>query len=160
MSEVYQDLQFGSLEKEKKNLERSLEAGEYELMFSRWAYRESRASEKPGINFEFKVINNEDPDNNGFTVFHWCSWGTFFFNQAILAIFEDRLRELDSMDPDSTEYEEAKLDLNFLNIQEDICPDLDEAIGNEVKAKIKSEEWKNESTGSSGVSTKIEKFLI
>jgi len=64
------------------------------------------------------------------------------------------------MDPDSTEYEEAKLDLNFLNIQEDICPDLDEAIGNEVKAKIKSEEWKNESTGSSGVSTKIEKFII
>lgn len=160
MSEVYQDLQFGSLESEKKNLDRSLEAGEYELMFSKWTYKESRNTEKPGVNFEFKVINNEDVDANGFNLFHWCSWGSWFFNQAILAIFEDKLRALNDMDPDSDEYADAKLDLNFLSIQEDICPDFDEAIGTEVKAKIKTEDWTNEATGSSGTSTKIEKFII
>lgn len=160
MSEIYQDLQFGSLESEKKNLDRSLEAGEYELMFSKWAYKESRNTEKPGVNFEFKVINSEDVDANGFNLFHWCSWGSWFFNQAILAIFEDKLRALNGMDPDSDEYADAKLDLNFLSIQEDICPDFDEAIGAEVKAKIKTEDWTNEATGSSGTSTKIEKFII
>ena len=109
MSELYQDLEFGSLENEKKKLERTLDPGTYELMFSKWTYRESRSSEKPGINCEFKVINAENPDDNGFTVFHWCSWGSWFFNQATTAIFADRLSELNGLDPDSDEYESPSL---------------------------------------------------
>ena len=38
MSELYQDLEFGSLENEKKKLERTLDPGTYELMFSKWTY--------------------------------------------------------------------------------------------------------------------------
>tara|TARA_Y100000310_G_scaffold200154_1_gene200162 strand:- start:2170 stop:2652 length:483 start_codon:yes stop_codon:yes gene_type:complete len=160
MTEVYQDLQFGSLETEKKQLDRTLDPGQYDLAFSKWTYRESRASAKPGINFEFKVINSEDADANGFTVFHWCSWGTWFFNQAILAIFADRLSELNNLDPDSDEYEQKKLNLSFMDIQENISEDLDEAIGNECVAKIKSEDWSNETTGTSGTSIKIERFVV
>ena len=160
MTEVYQDLQFGSLETEKKNLDRSIDPGQYELMFSKWAYRESRASAKPGINFEFKVINADDADSNGFTVFHWCSWGSWFFNQAVLAIFADRLSELNSLDPDSDEYDQKKLNLNFMEIQENISEDLDEAIGSECVAKIKSEDWSNETTRTSGTSIKIERFVV
>jgi hypothetical protein len=160
MSELYQDLEFGSLENEKKKLDRTLDPGTYELMFSKWTYRESRASEKPGINFEFKVINAENPDDNGFTVFHWCSWGSWFFNQATTAVFADRLSELNDLDPDSEEYESRKVKLNFEDIQNNISEDLDEAIGNEATAKIKSEEWSNETTGNSGTSIKIERFIV
>ena len=160
MSELYQDLEFGSLENEKKKLERTLDPGTYELMFSKGTYREACSSEKPGINFEFKVINAANPDDNGFTVFHWCSWGSWFFNQATTAIFADRLSELNGLDPDSDEYESRKVKLNFEEIQNNVSEDLDSVIGTEATAKIKSEEWTNEATGNSGTSIKIERFIL
>ena len=78
----------------------------------------------------------------------------------MLAIFSDRLSELNSLDPDSDEYEQKKLSLSFMDIQENISEDLDEAIGNECVAKIKSEDWSNETTGTSGTSIKIERFVV
>ena len=47
-----------------------------------------------------------------------------------------------------------------MEIQENISEDLDEAVGNECVAKIKSEDWSNETTGTSGTSIKIERFVV
>lgn len=151
-------LDFGSWESEEKNLSNTVPAGIYDLQLDKWEYRESKNKGTPGVNFVFKIVQNEDPTLNGRVVFHWAGWGTFFFRGCVMALFEDHLKELNSMDPDSKEYEDSKLKLNLVDVQNDLSEDLDNAIGNIVIAEVAVNVWKNEATGESGENNKISKF--
>ena len=151
-------LDFGSWESEEKNLSNTVPAGIYDLQLDKWEYRESKNKGTPGVNFVFKIVQNEDPTLNSRVVFHWAGWGTFFFRGCVMALFEDHLKELNSMDPDSKEYEDSKLKLNLVDVQNDLSEDLDNAIGNIVIAEVAVNVWKNEATGESGENNKISKF--
>ena len=159
MAEFMQELDFGDLQTEKENLSRVAPAGTYDLVFTKWEYRESRAKGTPGVNFEFKTINCDEPEWNNFSLFHWCGGGTFFFKQAILAIFKDRLEELNDLDSDSQEYEDAKLKLLPEEVKNNECPDLDEAQGSIVTGEIIIDTYTPED-GDAMKSNKIKKFLL
>lgn len=75
-----------------------------------------------------------------------------------MALFEDRLKELNGLDPDSDEYESSKLKLNLGDIQNDVSEDLDEAIGSIVIAEVAVNTWVNDTTGEKGENNKISKF--
>ena len=75
-----------------------------------------------------------------------------------MALFEERLKELNGMDPDSEEYESSKLKLNLGDIQNDVSEDLDEAIGSIVIAEVAINTWTNDVTGDKGENNKISKF--
>lgn len=151
-------LDFGSWESEEKNLNTTVPAGTYDLQLDKWEYRESKNKGTPGVNFLFKIVQNEDSTLNGRVIFHWAGWGTFFFRSCVMALFEDMLKELNSMDPDSKEYEDSKLKLNLTDVQNDLSEDLDGAVGNIVVAEVAVNKWENASTGESGENNKIAKF--
>ena len=151
-------LDFGSWESEEKNLSNVVPAGTYDLQLDKWEYRESKNKGTAGVNFLFKIVQNEDPTLNGRVIFHWAGWGTFFFRGCIMALFEDRLKELNGVDPDTPEHDELKLSLNLGDIQNDVCEDLDEAIGSVVIAEVSINTWTNPETGDKGENNKIAKF--
>ena len=151
-------LDFGSWESEEKNLSNVVPAGTYDLQLDKWEYRESKNKGTAGVNFLFKIVQNEDPTLNGRVIFHWAGWGTFFFRGCIMALFEDRLKELNGVDPDTPEHDELKLSLNLGDIQNDGCEDLDEAIGSVVIAEVSINTWTNPETGDKGENNKIAKF--
>ena len=152
-----QELSFGDLETEKEALDNSLEAGTYDLQLTKWDYRASAAKGTPGVNFEFTVINDDDPKNNNRKVFHWCGWGSYFFKATILALFADRLAELHGMDVESAEYDDAKLKLRLAEIQEGISEDLDDAIGTVVVGEVTINSYKDKE-GETKKNNKIKKF--
>ena len=151
-------LDFGSWESEEKNLSNVVPAGTYDLQLDKWEYRESKIKGTAGVNFLFKIVQNEDTTLNGRVMFHWAVWGTFFFRGCIMALFEDRLKELNGVDPDTPEHDELKLSLNLGDIQNDVCEDLDEAIGSVVIAEVSINTWTNPETGDKGENNKIAKF--
>ena len=151
-------LDFGSWESEEKNLSNVVPAGTYDLQLDKWEYRESKNKGTAGVNFLFKIVQNEAPTLNGRVIFHWAGWGTFFFRGCIMAVFEDRLKELNGVDPDTPEHDELKLSLNLGDIQNDVCEDLDEAIGSVVIAEVSINTWTNPETGDKGENNKIAKF--
>ena len=151
-------LDFGSWESEEKNLSNTVPAGTYDLQLDKWDYRESKNKGTAGVNFIFKIVQNDDSTLHGRVLFHWAGWGTFLFRSCIMALFEDRLKELNGLDPDSDEYESSKLKLNLGDIQNDVSEDLDEAIGSIVIAEVAVNTWVNDTTGEKGENNKISKF--
>ena len=151
-------LDFGSWESEEKNLSNVVPAGTYDLQLDKWEYRESKNKGTAGVNFLFKIVQNEEPTLNGRVIFHWAGWGTFFFRGCVMALFEDRLKELNGVDPDTPEHNDLKLSLNLGDIQNDVCEDFDEAIGTIVIAEVSINTWTNPETGDKGENNKIAKF--
>lgn len=88
MTEHFDDNEmiFGDYETERDNLTRQPEPGVYEIVLKKWEPKTSKEKNTPGVNWVFGIQNAENPEDNGFPLYHWTGWGTRFFRQVVIAV--------------------------------------------------------------------------
>ena len=149
---------FKSVEEERDDFDRKLEPGTYELEFVKWSYRESASKGTPGLNFQFKVVNSDNEEDNGFVVFHWTGIESVFFRMAIVALCEEQINTANQMYLESGA-DDVSRDPDLLfhfdpdAIKESEWDDLDEAIGTVVEAELVTQTYQGKAQ------IKIKKFI-
>tara|TARA_R110000787_G_scaffold31886_7_gene84421 strand:+ start:5678 stop:6115 length:438 start_codon:yes stop_codon:yes gene_type:complete len=67
-------LSFGTYEEEVDGLDKRISPGQYDVRLAKWEFTESNKKGTPGIYFELRVINAEDPVWNNWPLHHRAWW--------------------------------------------------------------------------------------
>ena len=138
-------MEWGTEEEELKKLQfEPIPAGEYDMQLESIEFRTSSKKGTPGLNFTFKVIGVEGRDN--VKQFHWCGWNTAFLRSTCVALMRGEVTRL-------------REGFTLPGVMNGDFGPLGEYIGAPVRAYVKVDHYKDESTGDEVVNNKISKFI-
>jgi len=81
-------LSFGSYDEEVDSLNKRIPPGEYDVRLAKWEFTESNQKGTPGIYFELRVVNSEDPAWNNWPLHHrtWWTGNAWSVKDALLGL--------------------------------------------------------------------------
>ena len=133
-------LVLGDADEEIDALNKRLPPGQYDVRLAKWEFTESNQKGTPGIYFELRVINAEDPQWNNWPMHHRAWWsGTAW-------AVKDALLGLGGSDV-------SGITLIPAEVRDGTCPTLTGLIGSEGRIQVQEEEYQGTK------SSKVARFI-